>query len=275
MNIKNLLKTYSEKLKNISDTAKLDCELLLGNILNKPRSFLFSHSENELTNFEIKNFNKVLARRLKGEPIAYILGSKEFWSLNFKVNKNVLIPRPETELLVEIILKNFSKNNNIRLADLGTGSGAIALALAKEKPSWNIVATDISENALAVAKENAENLKINNVSFICSDWCSKLTGSFDIIVSNPPYVSMKDLNNKFEPKAALISNNNGLEDIEKIINQSKNFLLDYGFIIFEHGFNQAEQICEFLNEEGFKEIKSYTDLAGHKRVTSAVFNSKI
>ena len=189
MSIAELLAT---NLLANSTTPQIDVELLLTFALNQPRSFLYAHSEYELTKEQEKIFGILFNRRVNGEPIAYILGKKEFWSLELTVNQSVLIPRPETELLVEVALNKLNHEAAI-IADMGTGSGAIALALANAHPKWNIIATDISEDALNLARYNAKQLQINNVEFYCGDWCRALPNKkFDLIISNPPYIAQND-----------------------------------------------------------------------------------
>ncbi|HVY53360.1 MAG TPA: peptide chain release factor N(5)-glutamine methyltransferase [Gammaproteobacteria bacterium] len=257
-----------------SETAKLDAEILLSFVLNCSRAYIISHNERALTSNEIEQYQQLIARRKQGEPIAYLIGSKEFWSLKLAVTPDTLIPRPETELLVELILKQFSENNYCRIADLGTGSGAIALAIAQEKPQWEIIATDQSAAALQVAKKNAAALKLKNVKFFQGDWCSALPNNllFDVIVSNPPYIAKEEWQDlavelAFEPLSALIADNNGLEDIFHIIHSAKSYLGPGGWLWLEHGFAQAENIQIFFTKSGYTQVNTYYDLAGKERVT--------
>ncbi len=270
MRIDSALTKAAQDLTNISSTPHLDAELLLARALNKPRSFLYAHPEHDFIN---NQFEKLLTRRLNGEPIAYILGHKEFWSLNLKINPEVLIPRPETELLIELVLKYVPQKKDIKLADLGTGSGAIALAVASERPDWEITATDINIKALKVAQDNAKNFNIKNIKFLQGDWCRFLApNSFDVIISNPPYLpSSRGLTagSRFEPPAALVSAENGLQDLRIIIEQAKNILKSGGLLMLEHGFDQAEIVQQFMRQQKYSEIMSYKDLAGHMRVTIA------
>ena len=211
-------------------------------------------------------------KRLAGEPIAYILGKKEFWSLEFTIDEKVLIPRPETELLVEIILQIDSSCINI--ADLGTGSGAIAIALAKERPNWQITATDISEEALEVARSNAQKLEIQNIEFYCGDWGEALPDKkYDVIVSNPPYIDkndphLKQGDVKFEPKIALESGD-GLSSIRKIIAQAKSRLKTNGLLVLEHGHDQSKAIQHLLQKYNYKDIVPHKDLANIYRAIMA------
>ena len=251
--------------------SKLEQDLLLSHVLKKDRTYLYSNTI-KLSKKGQKTYNLFLKRRKKGEPLAYILGKKEFYSLELTVNKNVLIPRPETELIVDVVLDLF-KGDACSLLDLGTGSGAISFALAKERPSWKILAIDKSKKALNVAKLNAKNLKIENVTLKKSTWCNNIKEKdFDIIVSNPPYIAKKDPHLRgdirFEPKKALISKKNGLFDIEKIIIQAKNKLKPNGILILEHGFDQSYLIKNIMMKHGYINIKSFKDLMSHDRVIS-------
>ncbi|MEI8054472.1 MAG: peptide chain release factor N(5)-glutamine methyltransferase [bacterium] len=253
--------------------AKIDAELLLAFALNKPRSFLYAYPEYELTKEQEKTFDALLGRRASGEPIAYILGKKEFWSLELTVNQSVLIPRPETELLVEVALNKLGREVAI-VADMGTGSGAIALALAAERSKWNIFATDISTDALNLARYNAGRLQLNNINFCCGDWCSALPNKkFDLIVSNPPYIAQNDPHLqqgdvRFEPKIALKAGN-GLVALKKIIIQAKEYLAIGGLLMLEHGYNQSRQVQELLCQNKYHAITPYKDLAGIYRIVVA------
>lgn len=281
-NISYLLQLQKNKLSSFSLTPQLDTELLLAFVLNVDRVFLYKNPEFILYSDQLNLFESLINRRLRGEPIAYILGKKEFWSQEFFVDANVLIPRPETELLVEKTLEFFQdkKNAKITLADLGTGSGAIALALARENPDWQIIATDNSPAALTVAKKNAQNLKITNVEFYLGNWCDALPNlKFDAIVSNPPYIKNDDphlLNGdvRFEPKNALVGGDDGLKAYHEIITQAKNKLKTKGILLLEHGFDQREAITNLLEQNKFTQIVSYRDLANLDRVTSG-FSVKI
>lgn len=247
----------------------LDAEVLLCHVLSCDRAYLFAHSEYELTKAQHDKFQGLMRQRAAGKPVAYIIGEKEFWSITFKVNVNVLIPRPETEILVETVLEKIS--DNAIVADIGTGSGAIAVALASEKPSWKIIATDLSDQALAVAKQNA---KMHSIEFYCGDACDALPKiQFDAIVSNPPYIKQDDEHLqgaiRFEPQLALVATNNGLAVLDKIIKQSKSYLKDNGFIFLEHGYDQAEAVRQLLVDNAYVNIETINDLAGLPRVSLA------
>lgn len=275
MNRKNLITIAARQLAAVSSSAILDAELLLANALQCEKNQLFIYPEKELSPNELIIFEKLLQRRLAGEPIAYILLQQGFWDLDLTVTPAVLIPRPETELLVEIILEKFGEQENLKLADLGTGSGAIALALASEKPKWEITATDYSAAALEIAKSNAENLQLNNVRFFQGSWCEALPNEkFDIIVSNPPYIAAMDPHLtalQFEPQSALISGADGLDDIRKIISQAGNFLKLNGMLLLEHGFEQGVAVRELLLQAGYKEIETRCDLNKLDRATLGCF----
>lgn len=255
-------------------TPHLDAELLLASVLKKERSYLHSHHDQELSSETINSFNQLIEQRLTGKPIAYILQHQEFWSLDLMVNEEVLIPRPETELLVELALEFLPANKNLTIADLGTGFGAIALALAKERPNWLITATDNSSKALLIAQKNAHSFNLTNIQFILSNWCLNLPKhKFDAIISNPPYIAEDDphlkTNIKFEPSSALIAKNNGLKDIVTIITQAKNKLHHKGLLMLEHGYDQGNIIKSLLTTNDYQNITQYQDLAGLDRVLCA------
>ena len=272
--IATILKQAANNLIFISSSPALDAEILLAHVLNQSRSYLYAHSDKIPTNAEIQNFRKLLQQRQQGKPIAYILGKKEFWSLELDIDENVLIPRPETELLVELCLAKLDKSKNQNILDLGTGSGAIALAIAHEQPNWNIVAIDKNAEALKIAKRNAEKFKIKNVTFLCNNWYAALPESqkFNAILSNPPYIKTKDPHLqkgdvKQEPISALTSGTTGLDDLTIIITRAKNYLENDGCIMVEHGYNQANQVQQLMLHNGFTDIQTYKDIAGHDRVT--------
>lgn len=270
--IKQALRMASHALAG-SDTVQVDAELLLCCALDKPRSHLYSWPERLLSPSEHSCFESLLERRVLGEPMAYILGKRDFWTLTLHINRHVLIPRPETELLVETALLLAPTRDAIRVADLGTGSGAIALALASERPDWQIVATDRSVDALMVASDNATRLGIRNVEFRRGSWCAALPdGQFDMIVSNPPYIdphdphlSQGDL--RFEPASALAAENNGFADIRSISAQASAHLKPGGWVALEHGWAQGPAVAAILQQDGFTEVKTLKDLQGHDRVT--------
>jgi len=277
-----MTQTIAETLKQAkvslpdSPTATLDIEVLLSHLLSYSRAALYVHSGDALTSEQLKIFQSLLTRRQQGEPIAYITGHREFWSLDLMVNMDVLIPRPETELLVEETLRLLPRENKCHILELGTGSGAIALALAKECPHWEIMATDFSVSALAVAKQNAQKNGLSNVTFLESDWCNQLLAmQFNLIVSNPPYIAEQDPHLlqgdvRFEPQTALISGSDGLEDIRLIAQQAKPYLLENGYLLLEHGYDQAKQVKEILSNESYRDIVTLKDLSELERITKAV-----
>ena len=262
-------------LKNYS--VRHDLEILLCHVLKVERCFLKSHPEKLLSDKQINNFGKLVARRLQHEPIAYIIGNKHFWDLNLLVNKNVLIPRPETEILVEQALAKLSINSSAKILELGTGSGAVALSIAKHRPNTIVYATDLSNSALNLAKQNAKVLNINNVSFFSGDWFSALPAldfKFDLIISNPPYIAKTEINLCdqevfYEPKLALFAAHNGLSCLEKIIFDSINYLAINGYLLLEHGATQAHKVATMLRMVGLVEIECVKDLSALDRVAVA------
>lgn len=273
-----LLKKTSTLFSSVSDTPTLDAEILLSHVLKVDRSYLYTWPEKNILPEEEKQFFRLAEKRCQAEPIAYLIGHREFWSMDFTVTPAVLIPRPETECVVEFILQKIPGKQAF-LADLGTGSGVIALSLAKEKPHWEIFATDISEEALTIAKKNAAHLGLTHVKFFSGDWCDALPNQkFDCIVSNPPYIAEKDphydkKNLRFEPALALFSEEDGYRDLKKIITQAKHYLKEGGQLFLEHGFSQAEKINSFLHDSGYTQIEHYRDLSDQVRVTTAQFFS--
>lgn len=273
--IQSLLKHTSEQLEKITDSAYLDAEILLAHCLGKNRTYLHTWPEKELDPNQLKKFNNLIEKRLTDYPVAYLIGTKPFWTIDLTVTPDVLIPRPETELLVEIALDKIRNIKNPQILDLGTGSGAIALALASERPDAKILATDYSEKALAVANSNALELKLNKqVRFMKSNWFDDIKASediFDLIVSNPPYIDPEDIHLKgtirYEPIQALVADVHGMSDLEKIIQKSHSFLKRNGWIVLEHGFDQAEKTSTLLSDNNFKKAKSVSDLYDNLRVT--------
>ncbi len=271
MNLRKLLETASLKLAPYPG-AQLEAEILLAHALDSPRSFLYANPELNLPNRRSQTFKKLVQRRARGEPIAYITGRRGFWSLSLRVTPDVLIPRHETELLVEAALQRIPQADSQRVADLGTGSGAIALAIASERPSCEVHATDVSEAAIALATENARNLQISAVHFHLGCWCEPLSGHFDMMISNPPYVAADDPHLKqgdcrFEPGPALSPGSDPLSALRTIAGQASNQLRDGGWLMLEHGTDQAPDVREILSQRGFTAIETLRDLPGHERVT--------
>ncbi len=273
MDLKSTLQWAKHELIAVSDTPSLDAEILLAHVLNVSRSYLLAFSERELTSDEFASFKKLIAKRAQHIPLAYCTGHREFWSLDFIVTDATLIPRPETELLVELTLKKIQGEHKI-IADLGTGSGAIALALAVAQPTWTIYAIDASSEALQIAQLNAQRLQIKNVIFRQGNWCDVLPHiQFDAIVSNPPYIAPDDPHLQgallHEPRAALVSTENGLYDLRHIIHAAREYLCTDGVLLLEHGSEQDAQIKNFFMDFGYHHIELHRDLAGLPRVTCA------
>nr|BET44822.1 MAG: peptide chain release factor N(5)-glutamine methyltransferase [Candidatus Aschnera chinzeii] len=265
-----MLNTFN-KFKN-KYLLKRDLVILLQYVINKPYSYILGFHDNILTEIEEKKLQYLLCRRIKGEPIAYIIEEKEFWSLSLKISNNVFIPRNDTECLIEHALLLIS-NKSAKILDLGTGSGAIALALAIEYPNSQIIGVDCYNEALSIARFNANNLSIKNVTFVKSNWFNVLTSQkFDLIISNPPYIDKLDKNLKFgdisfEPKNALVSSNNGMYDIKLIIRKSRNYLINNGWLIIEHGWLQGEFVRQIFKQCKYVDICTYHDYAGNERLT--------
>jgi release factor glutamine methyltransferase len=256
-----------------SDEAVLEAQILLQNVLNVNRAWLITHQNDALEANIHAAYRALINRRANGEPIAYILGYREFYGLNLKVTQDTLIPRPDTETLVDAALTKIPQDKNLRILDLGTGTGAIALAVAKYRPNALVTAVDASQAALNIAIENAQNLKITNVNFILSDWFGSLKDQkFDVIVSNPPYIEQNDVHLSqgdlpWEPISALVAGQDGLSDIKRIIQNAPQHLDPHGWLMLEHGYNQAEHVADLMKLAGFSEISHAQDLAGINRVT--------
>lgn len=255
----------------VTGKPRLEAEIILRTVIKKSRSWILAYPEKNLTKIQIKKLNFLIRRRILGEPISYLTGNREFWSLNFKVNYNTFIPRHDSELLVEKTLFYISSTPSLIL-DLGTGCGALALAIAKERPDCFIVGVDYCNNIINIAKYNAKKLKIKNVKFVKSNWFNNLKNNFfDIIISNPPYLSKIDphLNGeiRFEPVKSLISKKNGLADITYIINNSKYFIKKNGFLLCEHGWNQSVKIKKIFQKNNFHNINTYLDYKKIDRIT--------
>ena len=253
--------------------ASLEVNLLLQHLLQVNRAWLISHDRDVLTDDQQQDFYALLQRRLAGEPIAYILGSREFYGLPLKVTPATLIPRPDTETLVETAFQKIPVDAPLNILDLGTGTGAVALAIAKHRPTCHVIGVEASAEALVVAIENAQNLDLKNLSLIKSNWFSDLAPEkFDVIVSNPPYIAEADCHLtqgdlRFEPRSALASGVDGLDDIRLIIQDTPKYLKPNGWLMLEHGFDQAHSVAALLKEHGFSQIDHAQDLAGTLRVT--------
>lgn len=261
--------------------AKFDANLLLQAVTKRSKSAIFAFSETMLSESELVELAEKLARRVKGEPMAYILGQREFWSLPLKVSTSTLIPRPDTERLVELALdfayKRLENQKNLQILDLGTGTGAIALALASELgEKAQIIGVDFQAEAVKLAEENRENLGFSNVQFLQSDWFSALANQrFDLIVSNPPYIDAEDENLtvgdvRFEPLTALVADNNGLSDLQNIIKNAPLYLKPQGALMLEHGWQQGEQVRNLFDLNVWEAIETAQDYGGNDRVTQAI-----
>lgn len=276
MTITETIKQAVAQLSATSTSPRIDAEILLCKTLQVSRAYLYTHPEFMLTKTTINTFETLLNQRLQGYPIAYLIGTREFWSMPITVSPATLIPRPETELLVEKVLTLFPDDAILNVLELGTGSGAIACALAKSRPHWKVMACDISQDALIIAKQNAKTLDIYNIQFLQSDWFSDIPRHhlFHVIVANPPYLAESDPHLqtgdvRFEPKQALISGSNGLESLQFIIEHSYNRLIPNGYLLLEHGCDQKNAVSAMLLQYRYQAIHCWQDYQGHDRVSSA------
>ena len=274
--IAELIKFNLAKFSFTDITVKSDIQDIFCDVLHVNRTYLYLHSDKVLEKSHISDINIKIHRLISGEPLAYILGYKYFWNQKLKVTKDTLIPRADTETLVQAVLDSIKdKNSEIKILDLGTGTGAIALALAGEFKNSQILATDISQESLKIATANANLNNITNIEFVKSDWYQSLDDSvFDIIVSNPPYIAFDDKNishevKKYEPQTALFAENNGLKDIETIVSGAKNFLKSNGQVFIEHGFTQSKEVQSIFLKNDFTSVKTIKDLNGKDRCTKA------
>ena len=276
--LQNLAACASNRLQQASHLepaeARIEVRALLCHALgNVSHAWLIAHGDEPVTDTLRQTFEALLARRIAGEPIAHILGQREFFGREFKVTPATLIPRPDTEILIETALKKIPATQPCRILDLGTGTGAIGITLALECPHSQVVIVDFSNEALAVAKENIHRLAAHNVTALHSDWYSAVQGQrFDLIVSNPPYIETGDPHLqqgdlRFEPITALASGADGLDDIRTISRQAANHLTPGGWLMLEHGYQQCAAVRDILEQHGFTNISTVTDLAGHERVT--------
>jgi release factor glutamine methyltransferase len=273
--LRTLLENATSTLACSSPSAALDAQLLLAFALDESTAFLRARPEHVPSDAERERFQALVARRRAGEPVAYLRGTREFWSLRLRVTTDVLVPRPETEGVVEAALARIPADAEWRVLDLGTGSGAIALAIAGERPSCRITATDASEAALAVARGNADALGLTNVEFRCGDWYTPVTSErFHVIVSNPPYVEedhprLREGELSHEPRRALLGGPDGMRDLRAVIGGAPARLVAGGSIVLEHGYDQRERVHDVLVASGFELVQCYQDLAGLDRVSAA------
>lgn len=282
--IKTLLLNAAQTLQH-SDSPKVDAEILLAHCLNKPKSYLYTWPEDGVGGDALAQFERLLAQRAQGVPVAYLIGQQGFWSYDFYVNEHVLIPRPETELLVSLAQEKLTDciRPTPSLIDLGTGSGCIGLSLALDQPNLNVLCLDQSEHALAVAQKNAKNLNAKNVTFAQSNWCSAIfentslntwSHDVDVVVSNPPYICDDDAHLtqgdvRFEPSSALSSGKDGLDDIRIIAKQAQCVLSKGGWLLLEHGYDQSDAVCALLEQTGYMSVSAHQDFNGIARVVCA------
>ncbi len=274
------LKLAIQKLSAIPDSIpRLEAEVLLASLLDRPRTYLLAWPEMHLSIEQNHSFQAMIERRAAHEPIAYITGRREFWSLDLEVTPDTLIPRPETEILVEQALEHIPQTTPMSIVDLGTGSGAIAAAIASERPMCEIIATDCSHSTIQVAQRNFRRLGLHNIKTAMGEWCNALPSGrkFDIIVSNPPYIADGDGHLAhdglpWEPQRALRSGDDGLDDITRIVRETPGHITPSGWLFLEHGFDQGERVRSLLQEAGFSAIHTSQDLAGHDRVSRGQLN---
>lgn len=267
------------QLTAVSDSPALDVELLLCHCLQKQRGYLRGWADERVSPQQEIQFQHLFSRRLAGEPIAHLIGERGFWTLDLSVNASTLIPRPETELLVEKSLQLLADKPLAKVLDLGTGTGAIALALASEQPQWQVLGSDKVTEAVALAETNRLRNNLANVAFLQADWFENLSGQkFDLIVSNPPYIDAADPHLqrgdvRFEPRSALVAAEQGLADISQITAQGSQFLNPQAWLVFEHGYNQGHAVRELLAAAGFEKVFTDQDLAGQDRISGGQFIS--
>lgn len=269
--IRDLLAWAERRLADAA-TPRLDAQVLLCHCLDRNRSHLYAWPERCPGPDRTRRFRDLVERRAAGEPVAHLTGSREFWSLALEVTPETLVPRPETERLVEIALEHLPRNRTFRVLDLGTGSGAVALAIATERPQTLVVGTDRSDGALRIARRNARRLGIDNTSWLCGNWYGPIRGRFDMIVSNPPYIAPDDPHLaapelQREPASALVSEQRGLADLEIIVRGGRRHLHPGGWLLVEHGHDQGSAVADMFHEAGFAPVGSGLDLEGRTRVT--------
>lgn len=266
--------TWAREQLDTSDSPLLDAQILLCHATGATRTTLIAWPERTLSDDQQRLFESLIDKRRTGHPIAHIIGEREFWSLPLTVTPDTLVPRPDTELLVEVALGLLKGLSKPVIADLGTGTGAIALALGSERPDANIIATDRSQQALDVARSNARKLSLSNVEFALGNWYDALSanGSFDLIVSNPPYIRSDDPHLlegdvRFEPEQALVSGTSGLDDIKILVHGGRDYLRKGGWLLLEHGYDQAEAVQDLLSDAGYEEVASRRDLGENLRAS--------
>ena len=254
------------QLTQSSDSPQLDCQLILAHCLKKDRAWFYGHGDEKVSQQEMSEFRHLIQRRNKGEPVAYITGSKAFWTREFKVTRDTLIPRPETELIIDLVLSRFDHTER-RVLDLGTGTGAIGVSLAAERPDWQVTCTDRNPASLTVARENATGL--SNVRFVISNWYDRISSQFDIIACNPPYLRTDDPHLDalcYEPAEALIAGPDGLDAYRVVIAGAPDHLEPGGMLILEHGYDQQSALTEMMQSAGFCDTECFNDIQGLPRV---------
>lgn len=278
MSLDALLKQAAQRLQAAgSASPRIDAEVLLSHVLGRDRTWLYTWGDKACSLWEQARFDALVAARAQGTPVAYLTGEREFWGLRLATAPETLIPRPDTETVVELALSRATLSSG-RLLDLGSGTGAIALAFASEQPRWQVVGVDVREEAVALASRNAKSLAITNAQFLKSDWFSALETleeadrRFEIIVSNPPYIAADDPHLaegdvRFEPRSALVADADGMADLLYLVHAAQHYLMASGWLLLEHGYAQADKVREALTSAGYQNVESVRDLGGHERVT--------
>lgn len=268
----------TERLRPVSDSARLEAEILVARSIDMPRSYLFAHPEDTLDELALERLENTLSRRAAGVPMAYITGTREFWSLELQVSPATLVPRPETELLVDYALREIPRKADWNILDLGTGSGAIAIAIASERPLCNVVAVDTSAAALDVAHNNAQQHNLSNVSCELGDWTEPVADQeFQVILSNPPYVAVGDAaleDLRAEPDLALTAGQDGLDAIRRLSKDCRSIIVPGGLLLLEHGNEQQSAVADILSADGWGDIVCVDDYAGHPRMTTARYKAR-
>jgi release factor glutamine methyltransferase len=281
ISVQAAVRATQSQLAEISDAPQREAELLLEHLTGFSRSQQLVHENQLLSHSQAAQLQRLTQQRCGGEPLAYLLGEQHFWTLRLKVSRAVLIPRPETELVVERALHHLPIHHTGHVIDLGTGSGAIALAVASERPQAQLLATDCALSALQLARDNASVNQINNIEFLHSNWLERVPPRpFVLILSNPPYIAEGDpqvdmVVHQHEPHLALYSGTDGLNALRHIIHQAPQFLADEGWLVLEHGWQQAAAVRELLESTGFCSVASHADLAGHERVSEGQWRTSI
>jgi release factor glutamine methyltransferase len=277
LSIESALAAATDRLRNVSDSARLDAEILVARSIDMPRSYLFAHPEDTLDELALGRLNEAVDRRVAGMPMAYIVGTREFWSLELQVSPATLVPRPETELLVDYALREIPRDSNWNILDLGTGSGAIALAIASERPACTVTAVDVSAAALAVARNNVQQLNLANVVCLLGNWTEPVASQrFEVIVSNPPYVADGDAALaalSAEPDLALTSGADGLDAIRRLARDCRGIIAGNGLLLLEHDNAQRDAVATILAAAGWGDISCVDDYAGHPRMTTARYKA--